>query len=89
MAENSDGSGDAVIISGRNSSFAELAGSDWRNRARYFGYLDESHGACVCVFPQTSEGGTPLVISLGQVKTKSSGFGQSNSWNNPPICDCP
>lgn len=89
MAENSDGSGDAVIISGRNSTFAELAGSDWRNRARYFGYLDEIHGACVCVFPQTSEGGTPLVISLGQVKTKASGFGQSNSWNNPPTCDCP
>lgn len=89
MAENSDGSGDAVLISGRNTTFADLGGADWRNRARYFGYLDESHSSCVCVFPQTDEAGTPLVITVGQVKTKSSGFGQSNSWNNPPACDCP
>ncbi|MGC4093359.1 MAG: hypothetical protein QM756_36795 [Polyangiaceae bacterium] len=88
MAENADGSGAAVIIEGRNATF-DFSASDWRNRARYFGYLDNAHGSCVCVFPQLSEAGTPLIIPLGEVRTKTSGFGQSNSWNNPPTCDCP
>ena len=89
MAENADGSGAAIIIEGRNADFDPLSGSNWRNRARYFGYLDNAHGGYVCVFPQQSEGGTPLVIPLNSVRTKTSGFGQSNSWPNPPTCEYP
>jgi EGF-like domain len=77
LAENADGSGAARIFAGRNP---DLRDYDWGNRARYFAYIDEVHGGRACVFPQTDEGGTPLVIPLGTKATKSSGFGLSNSW---------
>lgn len=89
MAANADGSGDAIIIEGRNPTFDALSGSSWVNRAKYFGYLDNAHGGYACVFPQPSEGGTPLVIPLNTVRTKTAGFGQSNSWPNPPTCSYP
>ena len=89
MAENADGSGDAVVIEGRNPNFAMLSGSTWSNRAKYFAYIDSLHGACACVFPQAEEAGTPLVIPLHSARTKTTGFGQSNSWPNPPTCTCP
>lgn len=89
MAENADGSGAAIIIEGRNADFDPLSGANWRNRAKYFGYLDNAHGGYVCVFPQQNEGGTPLVIPLNSVRTKTAGFGQSNSWPNPPTCEYP
>lgn len=41
------------------------------------------------LFPQVDEGGTPLVVSIGQVRTRSSGFGQSSSWERAPTCVCP
>lgn len=89
LAENADGSGAAIIIEGRNPDFNPLMGSNWRNRAKYFAYLDDVHGRYACVFPQLMEGGTPLVIPLNTVRTKTSGFGQSNSWPNPPTCEYP
>lgn len=89
MAENADGSGDAIIIEGHNPDFNPLSGSNWTNRAKYFGYLDNAHGGYACVFPQPSDTGTPLVIPLNSVRTKTTGFGQSNSWPNPPTCSYP
>lgn len=89
MAENADGSGATVLISGRNADFNPLSSANWRNRAKYFGYVHNAHGGYACVFPQLDEGGTPLVIPLGTVRTKSAGFGQSNSWPNPPTCSYP
>jgi hypothetical protein len=89
LAENADGSGDAIIIEGHNPDFNPLAGSNWTNRAKYFGYLDNAHGGYACVFPQPSDTGTPLVIPLNSVRTKTTGFGQSNSWPNPPTCSYP
>jgi hypothetical protein len=89
LAENADGSGAAIIFEGRNPDFNPLMNGNWRNRAKYFGYLDDAHGGYVCVFPQVSEQGTPLVIPLGEVRTKAAGFGQSNSWPNPPTCSYP
>jgi hypothetical protein len=77
LAENADGSGAARTFAGRNT---DLGDYDWGNRARYFAYIDEVHGPRACVFPQTDEGGTALVIPLGTKATKSSGFGLSNSW---------
>lgn len=77
LAENADGSGAARVFAGRNT---DLGRYDWDNRARYFAYVDEIHGGRACVFPQTDERGTPLVIPLGTKATKSSGFGLSNSW---------
>lgn len=89
MAENANGTGDAVLISGRNADFNPLSGDNWNKKAKYFGYLYNAHGGYVCVFPNASEGGTPLVIPRGTVRTKSTGFGQSNSWPNPPTCQYP
>jgi len=87
MAENTDGSGDTIVLQGRNPDFAMV--SAWTNRAKYFAYIDNLHGKCACVFPQTGEAGTPLVIPLYSARTKTTGFGQSNSWSNPPTCTCP
>ena len=89
LAENADGSGAAIITEGRNADFNPLMGEDWRNRAKYFAYLDDAHGRYACVFPELSEQGTPLAIPLGEVRTKAAGFGQSNSWPNPPTCVYP
>ncbi|HYO98362.1 MAG TPA: hypothetical protein VER33_27845 [Polyangiaceae bacterium] len=86
MAANADGSGAAILLAGRNADFNPLGGANWRNRARYFAYLENLHGAYSCVFPQLSEQGVPLVIPVGEARTKTTGFGQSNSWPNPPTC---
>jgi hypothetical protein len=89
MAANADGSGAAILLAGRNADFNPLGGANWRSRARYFAYLDNVHGAYACVFPQLSEQGVPLVIPVGEARTKTTGFGQSNSWPNPPTCAPP
>lgn len=86
MAENADGSGDAVIFNGRNPSFNTLLGSNWNDRAKYFAYIDAIHGDWVCVFPKEDETGTALVIPLGEVRTRTSAFGQSNAWPNSDTC---
>jgi len=89
MAENVDGSGTAIIIDGHNTDFNPLSGSNWTNRAKYFVYINDLHGPYACVFPQPSDTGTPLVIPVNSVRTKAAGFGQSNSWPNPPTCSYP
>ena len=86
MAENADGSGDAVSITGRNGSFNTLDGSNWNDRAKYFAYIDRIHGDRVCVFPKENEGGTPLVIPVGEARTRTAAFGQSNAWPNDQTC---
>jgi hypothetical protein len=77
VAENANGSGAARVFAGRNANWSDLS---WGNRAKYFAYLSEAHGGHSCVFPQADEKGTPLVIPLGTVRTKTAGFGLSNSW---------
>jgi hypothetical protein len=91
MAENADGSGNASSepLTGKNATFNFGTGNNWNNRARYFAYLNNAHGAYVCVYPSTNYGGTPLVIPLGQARSKSAPFGQGNAWPDPPSCPAP
>jgi hypothetical protein len=90
LAANADGSGDASteLLTQANSTFNFGTGNNWNKRSRYFAYLKAVQSwNRMCVFPETSYKGTPIVIPLGQARSMSAVYGQSNS--GPGRNNCP
>jgi hypothetical protein len=92
LAANPDGGGDASteLLTEQNNTFNFGSGNNWNNRSRYFAYL-KAIGSYqwVCVYPSTNLGGTPLVVPLGQSRSMSKAFGQSNAFPNSTKCPKP
>ncbi|MET0385750.1 MAG: hypothetical protein ABW321_07310 [Polyangiales bacterium] len=93
MAVNADGGGAASteLLTENNPSFDFRTNgrpnNNWNNRARYFAYVGQVQGwDRICVFPEGSYGGTPIVIPLGQARSTDMMFGASNAGPDHPNC---
>jgi hypothetical protein len=92
LAANVDGSGDASTepLTQDNTTWNFGTGNNWNKHAKYFAYVNQvgSQGY-VCVFPETSYGGTPISIPLGHAASRSAVFGQSNAFQSNKACPKP
>lgn len=92
LAEMANGGGNASteLLTEDNGTFNFGTGNNWNKRSRYFAYVKAIGSFThVCVFPELNYAGTPIVIPLGQARSMSGVFGQSNAWPNNPKCPKP